>query len=156
MLQLGAMYAVGFLMIMALTTLVDGGQFARLYLVGGSLSMDKLQSGEFQSAAWLAMALYLPLSMVFWHAPALVHWHGVSPAKSLFFSWMACWRNKGAYLVYALAWFAVFMAAASALMLLTSLLDPELFALLVMPLMLVMASMFFTSFYFTFRDSFSE
>jgi hypothetical protein len=45
MLQLGAMYAVGFLMIMALTTLVDGGQFARLYLVGGSLSMDKLQTG---------------------------------------------------------------------------------------------------------------
>ena len=156
MLHLGAMYAAGFLIIMALTTLVDGGQFARLYLVGGSLSMDKLQTGEFQAAAWLAMALYLPLSMVFWHAPALVHWHGVSPAKSLFFSWMACWRNKGAYLVYGLAWFAVFMAAASVLMLLTSLLDPGLFGMLVMPLMLIMASMFFTSFYFTFRDSFTD
>lgn len=156
MLHLGAMYAAGFLIIMALTTFVDGGQFARLYLVGGSLSMDKLQTGEFQAAAWLAMALYLPLSMVFWHAPALVHWHGISPAKSLFFSWMACWRNKGAYLVYAAAWFAVFMAAASALMLLTSLLDPGLFGLLVMPLMLIMASMFFTSFYFTFRDSFAD
>lgn len=156
MLQLGVFYALAFLLIMALTALVDGGQFARLYLLGGSLSMDKLQSGEFQTAAWLAMALYLPLSMVFWHAPALVHWQGVPAGQSLFFSWMACWRNRWAYLVFAVAWFAVFMAAAGGLMLLSSLLDPELFGLLLMPLMLLMGSMFFTSFYATFRDAFTD
>ena len=156
MLQLGALYAVGFLLIMAVTALIDGGQFARLYLVGGNLSMDKLQTTEFQTAAWVAMALYLPLSMMFWHAPALVHWHGVSPLKSLFFSWMACWRNIGAYLVYMVSWFAVFMLAATVLMLLSSLLDASLFGMLVLPLMLLMGSMFFTSFYATFRDSFTD
>ena len=156
MLKLGALYAAGFLLIMAVTAVIDGGQFARLYLVGGNLSMDKLQTPEFQTAAWVAMALYLPLSMMFWHAPALVHWHGVSPLKSLFFSWMACWRNIGAYLVYMVSWFAVFMLAASVLMLLSSLLDTSLFGMLVLPLMLLMGSMFFNSFYATFRDSFTD
>ena len=155
-LKLGALYATGFLLIMAVTALIDGGQFARLYLVGGNLSIDKLQTPEFQTAAWVAMALYLPLSMMFWHAPALVHWHGVSPLKSLFFSWMACWRNIGAYLVYMVSWFAVFMLAASVLMLLSSLLDASLFGMLVLPLMLLMGSMFFNSFYATFRDSFTD
>ena len=35
MATLGAMYAVGFLAIMAVSALVDGGQFAKLFLVGG-------------------------------------------------------------------------------------------------------------------------
>jgi hypothetical protein len=154
MLVLGMMYAAGFLLIMAITSLVDGGTFASLYLVGGELTADTLQTPEFQTAVWVSMALYLPLSMMFWHAPALVHWHGVSPLKSLFFSWMACWRNLGAYAVYAVCWFALFMMVGLAMMVLTSLFSPSLFGVLLTPLMLIMASMFFTSFYFTFRDAF--
>jgi hypothetical protein len=154
MLVLGVMYAAGFLLIMAITSLVDGGTFASLYLVGGELTADTLQTPEFQTAVWVSMALYLPLSMMFWHAPALVHWHGVSPLKSLFFSWMACWRNLGAYAVYAVCWFALFMMVGLAMMVLTSLFSPSLFGVLLTPLMLIMASMFFTSFYFTFRDAF--
>lgn len=154
MLVLGMMYAAGFLLIMAITSLVDGGTFASLYLVGGELTADTLQTPEFQTAVWVSMALYLPLSMMFWHAPALVHWHGVSPLKSLFFSWMACWRNLGAYALYAVCWFALFMMVGLAMMVLTSLFSPSLFGVLLTPLMLIMASMFFTSFYFTFRDAF--
>ncbi len=154
MLVLGVMYAAGFLLIMAITSLIDGGAFASLYLVGGELTADNLQTPEFQTAVWVSMALYLPLSMMFWHAPALVHWHGVSPLKSLFFSWMACWRNLGAYVVYAVSWFALFMLVGLAMMVLTSLFNPGLFGMLLTPLMLLMASMFFTSFYFTFRDAF--
>ena len=58
-------------------------------------------------AMWVSMALYLPLSMLFWHAPALVYWQQIEPLKSLFFSFMACWQNKGAMLVYLLAWMGV-------------------------------------------------
>ena len=53
--------------------------------------------------------LHTPLFLMFWHAPALVHWHGVSPVKSLFFSLVACLKNFGAYLVYGLGWLAVFL-----------------------------------------------
>ena len=42
--------------------------------------------------------------MPFWHAPALVYWGGQTVGKSLFFSTVACWRNKGAFAVYALDW----------------------------------------------------
>ena len=43
------------------------------------------------------------LSVPFWHAPALVWWQGQGVAQSLFSSTVACWRNRGAFAVYALA-----------------------------------------------------
>ena len=61
----------------------------------------------------VVLLLHTPLFLMFWHAPALVHWHGVSPVKSLFFSVVACLRNFGALLLYGLAWLAVFMGVGS-------------------------------------------
>jgi hypothetical protein len=86
MLILGALYAIGFVLILGASALFDGGKFATLYLVGGSLNAETLQDGSFEAAGLLALSLYLPLSLLFWHAPALVLWHGLSPSKSLFFS----------------------------------------------------------------------
>ena len=50
------------------------------------------------------------LSVPFWHAPALVFWGRQSWAKSLFFSTLAIWRNRGAFAVYGLAWFGIVAA----------------------------------------------
>ncbi len=156
MMVLGALYAAGFLAVMGVSALVDGGQFASLYLVGGKITEELVMQDNFQMAMWVAMALYLPLSLLFWHAPALVHWHGVSPIKSLFFSFMACYKNFGAFTVYGLAWAGVVMIAAVFLALLTTLLgNPMLAPVAMFPVMLVIAAMFFTSVYFTFRDSFT-
>src|SRR5665213_757090 len=110
MLVLGALYAAGFLLVMGISALFDGGQFARMYLLGDRVSGDMILSSDFQIAMWVAMSLYLPLSLLFWHAPALVHWHGVPPLKSLFFSIVACFRNFGAFTVFGLVWAAVFIA----------------------------------------------
>ena len=112
MLRLGALYAGGFLLLMGASTLIDGGLFASVYLGGAPLKPELVQASSFQTAMWATMLLYLPLSMLFWHAPALVYWQGVAPVKSLFFSWMGCWRNKGAFVVYLLVWAGVFGAAA--------------------------------------------
>ena len=110
---------------------------------------------DFQTAMWVSTALYLPLSLLFWHAPALVHWHGVSPLKSLFFSLVACMRNMGAFTVYGLAWLGVFMAGGLVVVLLASLIgSPEFAAAAMVPVALLMAAMFFTSIYFTVRDCF--
>ena len=155
MLVLGALYAIGFLLVMGVSTLFDGGQFARMYLLGDRVSGDVILSPDFQTAMWVAMSLYLPLSLLFWHAPALVHWHGVPPLKSLFFSIVACFRNFGAFTVYGLAWAAVFMITGLVFTLAAALLgSPEIISVAMMPVALLMASMFFTSIYFTFRDSF--
>lgn len=155
MLVLGVLYAVGFILLMAISATVDGGQFARVYLLGGELTPEIVMQGDFQSAALLAMVLYLPLSLLFWHAPALVHWHGITPVKSLFFSAVACVRNAGAFTVFGLVWMAAFLGMATAVAVLVSLLgNPELVNAILFPLGMAMAAMFFTSFYFTYRDCF--
>lgn len=155
MVVLGALYAAGFLAVIGISALVDGGQFAKLYLVGGKMTEELVRRGDFQAAMWVAMALYMPLSLLFWHAPALVHWHGVTPMKSLFFSLMACYKNFGAMTVFGLAWIGIFLLAAVVVSLLAGLLgNPGLAALAMFPLALVILAMFFTSIYFTFHDSF--
>ncbi|HAL39990.1 MAG TPA: hypothetical protein DCP03_18560 [Polaromonas sp.] len=155
MMVLGALYAAGFLALMGVSALFDGGQFAKLYLVGGTITEELVQQSSFQVAMWVAMGLYLPLSLLFWHAPALVHWHGVTPVKSLFFSFMACYKNFGALTVFGLAWTAVFVLAVVMVSLIASLLgNPTLVTVAMFPIALVIVAMFFTSIYFTFRDSF--
>jgi hypothetical protein len=155
MATLGALYAAGFLAIMAISSLIDGGQFARLYLVGGKITEEMVLQSSFQAAMWVTLVLYLPLSLMFWHAPALVHWHGVAPVKSVFFSFMACYKNWGAFTVYGLVWAGVFMLAMVGVGLIAALLGNATFAGLAMfPIALIFFAMFFTSIYFTFRDSF--
>jgi hypothetical protein len=133
----------------------DGGQFARLYLIGGKITRELATSGSFQSAMWVAIILYLPLSLLFWHAPALVHWHEEPPIKSLFFSLVACWRNKWALALYGIGWFVLFLLVGFVISVVAGLIgNPETGALIMMPTALLMASMFFTSIYYTFRDSF--
>jgi hypothetical protein len=53
--------------------------------------------------------LYIPIAALFWHAPILVAWHGLRMTQSLFFSGIACWRCKWAFLVYGVAWAFIFL-----------------------------------------------
>lgn len=157
MLKLGALYAVGFLGVIAVTAVFDGGAFAQMYLNGAPLTEELAQSAGFQTALWVGMGFNLPLAMLFWHAPALVHWHGVEPAKSLFFSALACWKNKAAMLVFGACWLGVFMLGGLVVSVAAGLLGGQAVVnLLTLPAVMVMASMFFTSIYFTFRDSFTD
>jgi hypothetical protein len=164
---LGLLYVVGFLLMMGASALFDGGSFASSYLLGSRLDADTLGQPGVQAAMWVALVLYLPLSMLFWHASALVHWHGVTPVKSLFFSFVACVRNLGAFAVYALAWTGIFILGGLAAGIVTTLLvvsgilgssESPLATALITGLMvgtaLVMAAMFFTSLYATFVDCF--
>lgn len=161
---LGALYAVGFLAVMALSALFDGGQFAMVYLGGEPMTPEIAEDPRFQTALWVSLALYLPLSLLFWHAPGLVHWHGVPPVKSLFFSIVACVRNMGAFTVYGLGWLGVFLLGGVLISLVASLFAalgllgagaaPGLVGSLMVGMAMVMAGMFFSSVVFTFRDCF--
>ena len=95
------------------------------------------------------------LSVPFWHAPALVHWGGQPAAKALFFSLMACWRNRGAFFVYALTWAAVILLFAVVANLLFAMLGHiQWMAAAAMPASLVFSTVFYVSLYFTFADCF--
>lgn len=164
MLQLGALYAACFLGVIAFSALFDGGEFAQVYLGGAPLTQDVVENTDFQLAMWASMLLYLPLSLLFWHAPGLVHWHGVPPVKSLFFSIVACMRNFGAFVVYGLGWLAVFAIGGVLVSLLSGLLAmvgllspasmPAAMGGIMVGLAMVMATMLFCSIVFTFRDCF--
>jgi hypothetical protein len=49
------------------------------------------------------LLLATPMIVAFWFAPFLVGWDRVSPFKSLFFSWIASWRNLGAMGMFGIA-----------------------------------------------------
>lgn len=156
MMVLGAWYAVGFVLVLGVSAAFDGGDFAELYLFGGALTTELVQRADFQLALWVAVGLYVPLALLLWHSPALVHWHGIAPVKSMFFSLMACWKNRGAFLVFGLVWFGLLVAVGLVVTLVATLMaSPEFAAVAMFPAVLVLAAMFFASLYFTFRDCFT-
>jgi hypothetical protein len=145
MLVLGLVYATGSLLATWLGS-----------LVGDPAPLGAVTEPRVDVSTLVTLVLHTPLFLMFWHAPALVHWHGVTPAKSLFFSTVACWRNMGALTVYSLVWMGVFLAAGIVLTLIGALAGGASAARAVMmPAALLMAAMFSTSIWFTFRDSFS-
>ena len=155
MVLLGALYTLMFLGIMGLSSLVDGGVFARYYLGNQAVTMEQLRDPAFSLAMFLALSLNLPLSLLFWHAPALVHWHGVSPVKSLFFSLVACLRNIGAFTVFGLVWFSLLMAVGTVVAIVVAqIAGPDAVVSAMLPLGAWFTALFLTSLYFTFRDSF--
>lgn len=163
---LGVFYTVGIVAIAALTALFDDGTLAKLSLGNEPMTPELaeaiVQQPGFQVALWTGFALYNILAMLMWHAPALVHWHGVSPVKAVFFSVIACVRNFRAFFMYALGWMGLAIAAGLALSLVTVLLSALLgsavaLAVNILTIMLGMGlvTMFLTSAVFTFRDCFS-
>lgn len=155
-LMLGVLYAIGALIVMGISVLIDGGQFARLYINGGGMTQEMVSDPSFRTAMWVSTLMYLPLSLAFWHAPALVHWHGVPPVKSLFFSAVAVLRNVGAFLLYGAMWIALAFAGGLVLLILAVVTgSPSIASFGMMPVAVLIASLFFNSIWFTFRDSFS-
>ncbi|MFN6406410.1 MAG: BPSS1780 family membrane protein [Limnohabitans sp.] len=153
---LGAWYALIFLVVMLLSTLADGGTFAKVYFGGAPMTPEVVTADSFQTALWISMLFYVPLSMMFWHAPALVHWYGLPAAKSLFFSFMACWRNLRAFIVYVMAWGVIFLGTGVLALLIASLMgNPQLMTAAFVPMALMVAAMFFSSMLFSVRDCFA-
>jgi hypothetical protein len=153
MVSLGGLYGLGLLLVMLVAGLMEGGTDVPATMT----AEEAMRTAMGSSALWFVLLVMLPLQMLFWHAPALLFWHGVPPVKSLFFSLMACWANKGALLVFLLGWAALFVLLSIALSLIGALLGgPQVAGAIVYPAVLFMASMFFTSIWFTFRDSFES
>jgi len=155
LLGMGAIYAFLFGVVLMLSSVFDGGDFARMYLLGGSLTEEALLSENFQTAAVFCMIMYVPLSALFWHAPALVHWHRQPLVKSIFFSTMACLANWRAFAVFGLTWLSIFISTSLILSLISLVMgDGQLSMMLMLPAMMLLAAMFFASSYHSFRECF--
>jgi hypothetical protein len=100
---------------------------------------------------------YMLMAAIFWYAPVLVAWHQISISRALFFSGIACWRNKWVFLVYGLSWLAVFLAIDSALSLLVWIGIPNTLAATVqVPINIVGGAILYCSFYPSYASVFVE
>jgi len=161
-LRLGMAYAVASVFIIWLSDVADGGKFDALQqaMAGGkedaSAIAALLADTQLQFGLLLRFGLASLLSLPFWHAPALVHWDGQGVSKALFFSTIAIWRNRGAFLVYGLAWagaILLFGALANVFAAVTQ--QAQLVALAALPAGLLFSTVFYASLYFTFVDCFA-
>lgn len=156
MLLLGAAYAMVVAAVLLVVAMLAGDAIGPLN-VSDNPSTEELQEAVAQrsTALLLFLLLYTPVAMAFWHAPALVHWHGVSPVKALFFSIATCWANKWAMMVYVLGWSLVFVLAGNLITGIAAAMGgAAAVQIVILPAILLMAAAFHTSIYFTYRDSF--
>jgi hypothetical protein len=93
--------------------------------------------------------------MMFWFAPPLAAWHGVAPAKALFFSFFACLMNWRAFLAYGAVTAVVAIALPLAVVTIVTLASISVPAMsLVFPLLIALLPTLFASFYASYRDVF--
>ncbi|NYT44869.1 hypothetical protein H0A64_08525 [Alcaligenaceae bacterium] len=92
--------------------------------------------------------LYVLISALFWHAPALIGWHGIKMSQALFFSMVACWRNKWAFLAYGTSWAAIFFAVQMIGTFIAGLgVSPSFVQIMLTPVNIIVAAVLYCSFY---------
>lgn len=148
----------------ALGDWADGGSFLRLQELAGSSDSNMeqvtelIESSPVATGLLLRMALLALVSVPLWHAPALVYWGGQGAAQALFSSTLAVWRNRGAFLVYGLAWTGAFVGLAFGMALLGVIFGmagaQQVVGLAAGPIALLFSAAFYVSLLFTFDDSF--
>ncbi len=158
LLILGAIYLAATVGILAVSALADDGALMAMMLAGNKPAEEVVNDGTLLLATQIALLLLCPLIMAYWYAPVLAGWHGFSPAKALFFSFVACLRNWRAFLVYSLAIAVVGTLVPGLILGILATLLPSgtaLIAVLVTVLIiLVLAPTLFASFYVSYRDVF--
>jgi len=162
-LLLGATYAAALALILLVTDLIGGSAFDAVAeaLSAAEVTPESLRPALTDPLLRWAMFVFLALvgvlSVPFWHAPALVHWGGQRWGRALFFSTVACWRNRGALTIYALTWAGVILGFNLVAGLLFSLFGVPTFAVaLATPAGLMFAMAFYASLYFTYADCFTD
>ena len=168
LLKLGIAYLVASVIAMLIFMAIDGGATASwMETVSGSASSPApspaasapapatpLPDARVLFSSLLRLVLLALLSVPFWHAPALVYWGRQGWAKSLFFSTMAIWRNRGAFVAYGLGWFGLSLVFAMVFSVLVALLgmpqSPSVVAVLVFVTAISLyLTLMYTSLWFT-------
>ena len=158
MLQLGLAYAMAALLAMWLVDLADPGfraSAAAFVERAQGATEPQLPDSSMQRGMVLRLLLTLPVTLLFWHAPVVVYRSNVGVAQALFASVVACWRNRGAFAMYGLAWAVLPALLALVLVAFFSLIgQPQLAVLPLVPLLLMCSTAFYASLHFTVADCF--
>ncbi len=108
LLLLGLLYAVLLTAITGLGAAIAGSAWEQLAELQNqprnaetqARMLDILTSDGVVGASLVVGALWLLVTLVYWHAPPLVHWGGQGPGQALFSSLLGVWRNRAAFALY--------------------------------------------------------
>ncbi len=158
LLALGALYLLCTLGILGVSALVDGGDFLRYMLASSRAERAAVEDADFLLPLLVVATLLVPVLMAWWFAPVLAAWHRQPLGKALFFSFVACWMNWRPFLTYGLAMLLATVVVPGVLLGVLLLMLPGLqellTAMIMAPMVLVVAPIVFASFYACYRDIF--
>lgn len=158
LLALGALYLCCTLGALGLSALVDGGELVRYLLADSRAERAVFEEADFTVALLFVAALLVPVMMAWWFAPVLAAWHRLTLGKALFFSFIACWMNWRPFVAYGVALLVAVGIAPGVLLGILLLLFPGagqfMTALVMTPMLLIVAPAVFASFYAGYRDIF--
>lgn len=155
LLVLGAIYTACILLALGVTALVDGGQLFRV-MTGMEVTDENAVRSLAESYATLLLGIImLPLSVVFWYAPALVAWEQQPVSKALFISLVALTRNWRAFAVFALAWLVIITLVVQTVALIALLASGNagLARMAAMPVIFILMTAVLACFYPIYRDT---
>jgi hypothetical protein len=156
LLTLGALYLLSIVVVLWLSSLVDGGVLLNWVMWGRAPPEAALHDGTLSRALMIAALLATPVLAAFWFAPVLAAWDGMSAGQSLFYSFFAFVRNWRAFLLYGVAVimvglvFSVFVAVAAV----ATGGHPPVIRGFMLAATLIMLPTMFASFYVAYRDIF--
>lgn len=150
--RLGGLHLLAAILIMFITTVVEGGA------VSLTEASRPLSEEEMIGVMARLFVIAIPAIAAFWFAPLLTGWDGIAPLKSVFFSFIAAWRNWRAFLVFGLTVIVVAILLPGILMILANAISEALLDVLAVALKLaiifVLAPTMMASIYVSYQDVF--
>jgi len=151
LIRLGGLHLLG-------SSLLVLGGFALGEPINLSDGMSQEEAAALLTELSILLVLASPMLMAFWFAPLLTAWNGVSAGKSLFFSFVASWRNWRAFAMYGLALVLVGAVVPGMVLIVAGLISESLQNVLAvalrMLLIFILAPVMVASVYLSYRDVF--
>ncbi|MBC3869883.1 BPSS1780 family membrane protein [Undibacterium oligocarboniphilum] len=158
LLGLGCLYLLAISLATLISQLVDDGALYQLISNQKPLDPKDVPQGRLLLGMLVAALSFLPALMAFWFAGPLIMWHRMSVGKALFYSFFSVRRAGRAFLVYAAAWFVISgLLPAMLVEILIAMTGNTVFViLLMMPVLALLTTIRYCSFYPSFRDIFGK
>ncbi len=156
---IGLINSLGFALLIYLTTLVDGGLLMKVLQGGINLNDPRLKDPSLTWGIFLFTALIIPFQAALWYAPQFVGWHNLGITQSFFYSLIAVWRNRGAYLNFLLSWMmlsigvlAVYIITGSLFVAVLGKAGAPLAGIIQVPGSIIMSALAYGAFWYSYAD----
>lgn len=156
--RLGVAYVAATFLVMLLAQLLGPGAEALADALEKAQDTNEVMTDPrvLQDMAW-RVGLTWPVSLLFWHTPALTLWARLPLGKALFFSAVASWRNLGAFVVFGATWLVAMIGLAVLTRVVQQVIPvPAVANMLTFAGVLWLISCFYASLYFSVVDCFEN